>query len=458
MNKALENHIENQMHLTQSQLIRYSEGTMNDAEMHQVEKHLLSCGLCCDAFEGIELIDARKKRPAMESLRSRFRTRMRRDKRVPIVSYWKWAAIAAIFLLSSVTLFVLLNNNIISEKEIATQDNNGKENIPHVASEPLIELKNDSVILKDTVVVDNLIAFNKEKNEGESNKEKLVAIPETTNVLSQPATETEVESPAAAVNSSEDEMFESVIMDKEAVAGLESRSADSSPLERGKMAAKKTMGVKLEETAPSKNQKQITGKVLDEAGEPVPGANVIFKGSPKGTVSDVSGEYSLMGPDSTFSLQVSAIGYTSKEINIKDTDSSVTTTLHPDAMALSEIVVIGYGTETRQERTGAAAVSEPGKKPRPVNGYKKFNKYIRQNLITEEAARIGVNGSLSVSFVVQKDGSVSDFEIVAPLGHGLDEKVIQLIKEGPEWIPASKNNAFIKEQVTLAIPVAIKKK
>lgn len=103
----------------------------------------------------------------------------------------------------------------------------------------------------------------------------------------------------------------------------------------------------------------ITGKVLDELGEPIIGANVVEKGTTNGTVTDLDGNYSLQVSNlQRVVLQFSFIGYNSIEEPVKGRNA-VNISLAPSVVNLGEVVAIGYGTQTRREITGSVAnVSE----------------------------------------------------------------------------------------------------
>lgn len=103
----------------------------------------------------------------------------------------------------------------------------------------------------------------------------------------------------------------------------------------------------------------VKGKVLDELGEPIIGTNVVEKGSTNGTVTDVDGNYTLTLNDlSKAVLQFSFIGYNTTEEAVKGR-KTIDVKLAPSVVNLSEVVAIGYGTQTRKEITGSVAnVSE----------------------------------------------------------------------------------------------------
>ncbi len=105
--------------------------------------------------------------------------------------------------------------------------------------------------------------------------------------------------------------------------------------------------------AQQQRTKQITGKIVDESGEAIIGANVIEKGTTNGSISDLDGNFSLnVAPGAT--LQITYIGYKSIEIKV-DTRSSYSVLLQEDTEALAEVVVIGYGTARKIDLTGATS-------------------------------------------------------------------------------------------------------
>jgi TonB-linked SusC/RagA family outer membrane protein len=96
----------------------------------------------------------------------------------------------------------------------------------------------------------------------------------------------------------------------------------------------------------------ITGKVTDEANQGLPGVNVLLKGSSSGTTTDGNGSYSLSVPDASGTLVFSYIGYTTQEVPINGR-TSINVSLLADIKSLSEVVVVGYGSQLKKEVTGA---------------------------------------------------------------------------------------------------------
>ena len=97
-------------------------------------------------------------------------------------------------------------------------------------------------------------------------------------------------------------------------------------------------------------QQNIKGKILDEFGEPLPEAAIQLKGSTNGVSSNFDGEFSI-GAKLGDTLQISFVGYETKEVII---DSEfLTISLYPLSDLLDEVLIIGYGKQTKKDLTGA---------------------------------------------------------------------------------------------------------
>ena len=111
---------------------------------------------------------------------------------------------------------------------------------------------------------------------------------------------------------------------------------------------------KVAAEAPQQEKKEIkvTGKVLDENDEGVPGANVVVKGDKtKGTMTDIEGNFTLTVPANTV-LVASFIGYTPTEFPLNG-KTNVILKIAPDAKQLDEVVVVGFGAQKKASVVGA---------------------------------------------------------------------------------------------------------
>ncbi|WP_417352562.1 SusC/RagA family TonB-linked outer membrane protein [Flavobacterium alkalisoli] len=100
-------------------------------------------------------------------------------------------------------------------------------------------------------------------------------------------------------------------------------------------------------------QSTLTGVVSDDAtGEPLPGVNVIVEGTTNGTATDIDGKFTLTNINNGERIVFSFIGYADQVIEYSG-QSSLTVSLQEDTTQLEEVVVIGYGTTTKKDATGA---------------------------------------------------------------------------------------------------------
>lgn len=117
-----------------------------------------------------------------------------------------------------------------------------------------------------------------------------------------------------------------------------------------------TVIIKAKELPSPRAEKQklidVTGKVLDETKQPLPGASIKIKGTDKGTVSDPNGDFVLKQVADDAVLLISYIGYQPQEFALKG-QSSIVVNLVADAAGLKEVVVVGYGTQQKKFVTGS---------------------------------------------------------------------------------------------------------
>ncbi len=100
-------------------------------------------------------------------------------------------------------------------------------------------------------------------------------------------------------------------------------------------------------------QERVTGVVTDAStGEPLPGVTVQIKGTMTGAISQANGSYSVNVPDKSATLVFSFVGYTTQELAVGGR-SVIDVVLVPEITALEEVVVVGYGTQTKRAVTGA---------------------------------------------------------------------------------------------------------
>lgn len=101
-------------------------------------------------------------------------------------------------------------------------------------------------------------------------------------------------------------------------------------------------------------QVSVSGTVLDESGQTLPGVNIVVKGTTNGAVTDVNGNFNINVGSGDAVLVFSMVGMISQEIKVGN-QSNIDLSLEPEKTVLDEVVVIGYGSVKKSDLTGAVA-------------------------------------------------------------------------------------------------------
>ncbi|MEP7251749.1 MAG: TonB-dependent receptor plug domain-containing protein, partial [Ginsengibacter sp.] len=104
----------------------------------------------------------------------------------------------------------------------------------------------------------------------------------------------------------------------------------------------------------AQNKVHVTGVVKDDKGTPASNVSVTIKGSKGGVTTNADGAFSLDVPSKKSTLIISNVGYQSQEIPV-GTTTNFSVSLAPSVNSLSEVVVVGYGTQKKVTLTGAVA-------------------------------------------------------------------------------------------------------
>ena len=114
------------------------------------------------------------------------------------------------------------------------------------------------------------------------------------------------------------------------------------------------VGPKTERRDAPQRKKTVRGLVNDAAGNPLPGATVLLKGTSIGTATDIDGRYSLVVPEGDHTLVFTMVGMKSKEVQVGKR-SDINVTLEENVELMDEVVVTGYQTISKERATGSFA-------------------------------------------------------------------------------------------------------
>lgn len=185
----------------------------------------------------------------------------------------------------------------------------------------------------------------------------------------------------------------------------------------------------------------VSGNVQDTSGFPIPGVNVVVKNTTKGAVTDFDGNFTITNIATGSTLTFSYIGYVTKQVVITN-NAKLTVLLTEDLAKLDEVVVIGYGTQTKKEITGAVSVvsSENIEALKPTRIEQALQGQVAGVNITSQSGTPGGGSTISIRGVstngdsrplILVDGNViEDLSVVNPS----DIESINILKDATAGI------------------------
>lgn len=90
-------------------------------------------------------------------------------------------------------------------------------------------------------------------------------------------------------------------------------------------------------------------------------------------------------------------------------------------------------------------------KPEFSGGKQAFDSFIKQNYKNPKDTTL--KGNVYVTFIIEKDGSLSDIKVLRDIGYGTGAEAIRVLKTSPKWIPGKQNNNVVRTLYSLPIPV-----
>ena len=205
---------------------------------------------------------------------------------------------------------------------------------------------------------------------------------------------------------------------------------------------------------------EISGRIISaEDMGPLPGAIVVMKDRDTGVVTDLLGNFTFpVEEDATRTLIASYIGMKTGEYQVTE-GTKAELVMQPDRSSMDEMVLVAhpdgstslpagsqFAVSKASEHTGASYVPA-----RPARGYDAYETYIRQNMQYPGGDTVGKRAVVILSFTVTSDGQIREMMPLRTDGEQFTEEAIRLLKEGPEWDPASDETGVIDETVLIRI-------
>ena len=215
----------------------------------------------------------------------------------------------------------------------------------------------------------------------------------------------------------------------------------------------------------SKKKGLFKGTVLSDVdGQPIIGAAVIIKGTTNGTITDFDGIFMLEVSEGDV-LSVSYIGYHTTEISVPALDekgkASGTVRLKKvedtPSNKVDEIVVVGYGVK-KQPLDDAPLFQVAEEMPQYPGGMPGLMQYIGRNMKYPMLAQEqGLEGRVIVQFIVERDGSTSNFNIMRGVHALLDAEAIRVLAGMEKWTPGKQKGQAVRVKYTVPVTFRLDK-
>ena len=430
---------------------KYLKGELTPAERYALERKALNDPFFADALEGAEQIKHEQFLDDVDALKKKIAGKK---------SGWMWpmriAAGLAIMAVSSYIVWGVLNQE--PPQDLALQKNETSPQ-PSTASDSTMPI---------TETPSPVTEPSGGPAQGEKDMASRSTMPSKAEAKSQPTTveperKTEAEADVVADEELETKPVESLAQSKPIEKEEEIAVAKTDDVQRAKKLSltddkkKEAASDALERREAGVSSAYISNNVIHgqvtsvEDGSPLPGVNVIIKGTTTGTATDEHGNYQVESPVENPTLVYNFIGLQTQEIKTEDR-KQVDVQLALDVTQLSEVVVTGYGTQSGESLPPTVNMAHP------EIGNRGFKQYLEKNIRYPELAIINrVEGRVTVEFTIEPNGSLTNFRVIRGIGSGCDEELIRLIKEGSKWIPTKKDNVSVQDKAKVRLKFELPK-
>lgn len=451
--------------LTPELIQAYHSGTLTSTEMHQVEILMLENPLYDEGIEGLESLSAEEFDLDIDELSARV-DQATQEEKIGFWTTWKKAAAVILVLITASGLFYFNQPTDLPTKElsevkkplekVAADSTSGDddtqtekfEDTPE-STQPVKELTQKA--LASTAVKPNKVAKT-DKDVEEVTLTPILDI-KAKGLETLPAPKTLALS-KPILDKKNDSLQETLQLRGEAELKNVQTSITTESAKRKLSNTGLRSSLLAASTAADSSINSVYGIVVgSDDGLPLPQVTVLEKGTIKGKATNLNGEFNFDSLKPSTTLVFSYLGYITQEIQV-GTKQELSVKMVPDATSLAEFVVTGVAAATPAQKLpftittveGGAidgsraktnvASTQSSTKAKPIDGFPKFRRYLKKNLIYPDAAKAEkVKGTVVVEFYISSTGELSDFIIIKSLGAGCDEEAIRLIKEGPKWNP-----------------------
>lgn len=377
-------------------LRKYLRGELTAAKMHALERKVQDDPMLMDILMGLEFEKENELESPFQTIKSNIQ-----DRTKPTISKirkinWKLIAVAAtVIILSGASFFYFLQNQE-SKERIAHADvtsanlmnQSGLDSSSRKNESKIIENKTNSTETR-TQAKRNKETIQKSKKANKTIMEKSI-YDQLADVTTERSSEISLNTVSVIAFTPKEKKAVDTELDRLMIRGINN-------LQNPNYESKVTQGIIRD----AKNNLPISGVTLQ------------VKNSKFTTSTDSLGRFSIPINIKDSIINIYAIGYNSKELNMIASNSN-TILLSPNNNTLDEITVVGYNKKIKNSQ--------------PIGGYKSYHQYIKTN-----AKNINLKGKVKVSFELDPNGIPSNIQIIASNNPILDKNIIEFLKNAPRW-------------------------
>ncbi|MCD8271032.1 MAG: TonB family protein [Parabacteroides sp.] len=196
----------------------------------------------------------------------------------------------------------------------------------------------------------------------------------------------------------------------------------------------------------------IKGQVIDDYNGPLIGANVLVKGTNTGTITDIKGNFVLETTEDAV-LVFSSPGMKAKEVAVKDVLGNLKVQLYSEStVPRSGTSQEPYGPPTTPQIVSDQIFTVVEVMPEFPGGQGELLKFLAQSVKYPVIAQEnGIQGRVTASFIVEKDGSIRDVEVIRGVDPSLDVEAVRVIPSMPRWTPGKQRGKEVAVKYTVLV-------
>lgn len=212
----------------------------------------------------------------------------------------------------------------------------------------------------------------------------------------------------------------------------------------------------------SNNSLLLKGQVVDNLGKPIPGVSILIRNTTNGTLTDYNGMFQIPC-DLNSVVILSYVGMQTYNLIVSDNTVEYLKKnpikMKEEYQELDGVVVVGYGNKATQKPAAQSSSNQSEEvfivveeMPQYPGGVQELMKFLAKNIkYPVKAQEAKIQGRVIVQFIVNPDGSTSDFVVKRSVEASLDSEAIRVLKMMPKWQPGKQRGVNVAVKYTIPV-------